>query len=319
MASQSESVCVGLDGGATKTKTVCVVSGKVVGRAVTPASNFNSVGQDASKASVIGGISQSLKEAQVSPSDVDSICVGMAGIGRPSDIEMVKGWLSEYFREAKCQKNLHVYNDSVPALVSGTDGKLFGVVVISGTGTIAVGYNEEGDSCRAGGWGPLLGDRGSGYDIGAAALKSVVMSVDGTGPETSLKKGILGYLSLSSTDELVTWTYQDTSWHRIADLSRVVFSHSDSDKESRRIIEEAIEGILLNVCSIVKRLQMKDSPFQLVLNGGNFTHENSVFLKCFREILEREKERYPDLQKAVITLPSMEPEIGAAKLAARLI
>ena len=42
MASQSESVCVGLDGGATKTKTVCVVSGKVVGRAVTPASNFNS-------------------------------------------------------------------------------------------------------------------------------------------------------------------------------------------------------------------------------------------------------------------------------------
>lgn len=58
----------------------------------------------------------------------------------------------------------------------GSGGKLYGIVVISGTGMIAYGYGPNGESARAGGWGPLLGDCGSGYDIGFEVLKAVARS-----------------------------------------------------------------------------------------------------------------------------------------------
>ena len=58
---------------------------------------------------------------------------------------------------------------------SGTGGQLYGIVVISGTGMISYGY-ANGQSARAGGWGPALGDCGSGHDIGFEVLRAVVRS-----------------------------------------------------------------------------------------------------------------------------------------------
>jgi N-acetylglucosamine kinase-like BadF-type ATPase len=60
--------------------------------------------------------------------------------------------------------------------LSGTGGSLYGIVVISGTGMISYGYGATGESARAGGWGPLLGDIGSGYDIGLDVLRAIARS-----------------------------------------------------------------------------------------------------------------------------------------------
>lgn len=80
------------------------------------------------------------------------VCLGMAGVDRPADKERVQAWVHEVFPGV----NVQTSNDAVVALASGTKGKLFGVVVISGTGTIAVGFDASGQTARAAGWGFVI-------------------------------------------------------------------------------------------------------------------------------------------------------------------
>ena len=77
-----------------------------------------------------------------------------------------------------------IVNDALIALVAGA-GASPGVVVISGTGSIAYGVSHHGVAARAGGWGPTLGDEGSGYWIGRRALAAVMRDADGRGPRTA--------------------------------------------------------------------------------------------------------------------------------------
>jgi hypothetical protein len=126
----------------------------------------------------------------------------MAGVNRPDDIEMVTAWLREHFPDPHTALYIHsdaginhpavaivlllwalliAYNNVhcrcmvivVTALASGTQGKLHGIVLISGTGTIAMGYKDINTTARAAGWGPLLGDIGSGYWISMQALSAI--------------------------------------------------------------------------------------------------------------------------------------------------
>ena len=76
-----------------------------------------------------------------------------------------------------------VVNDALVALEAGAgDGP--GIVLIAGTGSICYGRNEEGQAARAGGWGYMLGDEGSGWWIGRRALSAVMRQFDGRGPAT---------------------------------------------------------------------------------------------------------------------------------------
>ena len=75
-----------------------------------------------------------------------------------------------------------VVNDALVALEAGAPGQP-GVVIISGTGSIAYGRNAAGEAARAGGWGYVLGDEGSGYWIGRAALRAVLRAADERGPD----------------------------------------------------------------------------------------------------------------------------------------
>jgi N-acetylglucosamine kinase-like BadF-type ATPase len=95
----------------------------------------------------------------------------MAGVDRPNDKERVLQWMKEILPGATCHvrrlrlcfffwivlSHHKVYNDGVIALACGTLGKLEGIVVISGTGTISVGFNPAGEHQRAAGWGYCLG------------------------------------------------------------------------------------------------------------------------------------------------------------------
>merc|ERR1711964_171025 len=97
-----------------------------------------------------------------------------------------------------------------------------GVIAISGTGSIVYGRNHGGKAARAGGWGHLLGDEGSGYDIGLQGLRAVVRMADGRQPSTLLIPEILTQISLTSPNQLVKWISKvDKS--QIAQLANSVF------------------------------------------------------------------------------------------------
>src|SRR6185369_3788449 len=113
---------------------------------------------------------------------------GIAGVDRPDDARVVRGIMRRIGYKAKTL----VVNDALVALEAGAPEQP-GIVVIAGTGSIAYGRNDRNQSARAGGWGYVLGDEGSGYWIGRAALRAVLREADRRGPQTLLTSLLLKY------------------------------------------------------------------------------------------------------------------------------
>ncbi|CAA2980167.1 Hypothetical predicted protein [Olea europaea subsp. europaea] len=208
----SEGVILGVDGGATSTVCVCMPllpfsdhrhfpdPLPILARAVAGCSNYNSVGENAARETLEQVMAEALSKAGLNHSVVRAVCLGISGVNHPTDQEMFLNWIRHIFPG---HVKIHVENDAVAALASGTMGKLHGCVLIAGTGCIAYGFRDDGREARAAGAGPVLGDWGSGYGIAAQGLTAIVRAHDGRGPETMLTNCVLETLHLSSPDEII--------------------------------------------------------------------------------------------------------------------
>ena len=96
--------------------------------------------------------------------------------------------------------------DYAVALAGATDGGP-GIVVIAGTGSVAYGENGAGEAHRAGAYGYLIDDAGSGYGVGRAALAAVLRAADGTGEDTSLTGRLLALLGFASVGDIIPAVY----------------------------------------------------------------------------------------------------------------
>lgn len=168
---------LGIDGGGSK--TVCILmdgTGQVLGRGEAGASNYQSIGVAATLQSIQSAILTTVVEAQkfTNTIKVEAICLGLAGVGRAADIDVVKSLVQE-LQNSKLlpitwvlpPSNIVICNDALIALVGGV-GNPVGIVVAAGTGSIIFGRNHLGNTKRVGGWGHILGDEGSAYKIAIA-------------------------------------------------------------------------------------------------------------------------------------------------------
>lgn len=308
----STRVVLGLDGGGTKTVCVTVANQpsdpypEPLARTVVGSTNWNSVGADEARHNLQMAIEHTVAAAGVSKAEVDAFCLGMSGVDRPEDHERMQTWLRELLPGTPAL----IHNDAVVALASGTGGRLFGVVLISGTGMIAMGFDSDGERRRAGGWGALLGDGGSGYAIGAAVLRAVTWAADGRAPRTSLTRATLDRLHMEREDQLVRWAYDDVSWHRIAELAQLAQQEATSgDAQALSILRAAVIDLALAAESVARQLRIESEPFPLVLAGGGLRPGilSDALRRRFRTTLPQ----------ASVVLPAVEPAIGAAMLAIR--
>lgn len=317
---QQQKVVLGVDGGGTCTTCVCVAAPPptngdnlpYLSRVETGCSNYNSVGVEAARRAIEESMASALKQAQVPRSAVLSVCLAAAGVDRQLDIDAYRAWMSEVFPQ---DVEIFVQNDSVAALVSGTAGKLYGCVLVSGTGTIAVGFNEAGKFARASGGGPLLGDQGSGYAIASQALTAVMRAEDGRGPPTSLTGAILKRLNLSSAEDLIGWVYEDTSWARVSALVPVVKSCArDGDTVARGLLENSVSELACSVKAVVKALGLDGrdgrNSFPFVMVGGVLENDNGWDLR--RPLVNKILGMFPGAQPIISKL---EPALGSAMLA----
>ena len=242
----SNSVVLGFDGGGTKCSGCALYSSRLdkdvfhstfVNHSST---NQNSVGWDAAERSfqkVVEGL-------DLDGMTVDGVCMGMSGVSRPHEKERWKEIVEKTLGLPK--EKIMVCNDATTALASGTGGSCVeGVVLISGTGTIAFGRREaDGREERCQGWGPILGDVGSGYYLGSKALKCVMKSFDGIAKPTMLTEKVLEHANVSKPDELVAWTYSSLDWERFAALSPIVEQCAlAGDEAAKDIMEKAAKGL----------------------------------------------------------------------------
>lgn len=305
----TEAVVLGVDGGGTK--TVCIaldLAGKPLGEGRAGSSNRNSVGNETAQANVNRAIQTALQAAHRSLNQVAAIGLGMAGVDRGPERAQVTSWIEALLPGIP----VTIDNDAMAALASATGGELYGVVLISGTGMIVYGVDRQGQRRRAGGWGALLGDRGSGYALGVAALTAIANATDGIGPPTALQAAVLQHLQLTRPQDLVTWIYADITWARFAALAPLVTQCAEQgDAVANAILDQAADDLTTTVKAVVNGLQLAQTAFPLVLAGGNLQPG------LLRNRLE------PRLQQlapaAHITNPQIEPAVGAALLALKLL
>jgi N-acetylglucosamine kinase-like BadF-type ATPase len=264
------------------------------------------VGEEQAQANLKTAIYAALAAAGLDASAVTGVCAGMAGVDRPHERAVVAQWLDALLPGAPAL----IENDAMIALASGTEGMLFGVVAISGTGMIVYGVDSAGQRRRAGGWGALLDEHGSGYAMGVAALRAVAQAVDGTRPATRLQPAILSHLGLQRPQDLINWTYRDLTWARFADLAPIVMQCAETgDESARHILSQTAQGLGEAIVAVVTGLALQEAPFPLILTGGNLREG-----PLHKLLSQRVRIIAPQAQ---IIHPVVDPAIGAAWLALR--
>jgi N-acetylglucosamine kinase-like BadF-type ATPase len=294
---------LGIDAGGTK--TVCLLAdnaGRIVSRARGPGANLQSIGELQVEKVLHDVMDQALGETDILPS---AICMGIAGVDRPDDHAIVKAIMKRIGFKAR----ILVVNDALIALEAGAPGAP-GVVIISGTGSIAYGRNADGEAARAGGWGYVLGDEGSGYWIGRAALRAVLRAADQRGPATQLTPMLLEYFGVSHPHALLHHVYhQNLKPAAIGALAECVQrAFTADDPIAVGILAGAAEELEAGAMSVAKRLGLVGTSFSFILSGGIF--RAVPWLQ--NELVRRLAIRAPG---TTVTLLEREPAEGAVVLA----
>ena len=257
---------LGLDAGGTK--TVCLLAdetGAVVAMARRGGANLQAAGELEVEKVLHEVMEEALAGTDIVP---DAICLGIAGADRPDDFVVVRGIM----RRIGHKRRVIVVNDALIALEAGAPEHP-GVVIISGTGSIAYGRNAEGEAARSGGWGYVLGDEGSGYWIGRAALRAVLREAEDRGPKTALTPMLLEHFAVSNPQGLIHHVYQD---HIIkpstigALAARVNLAFEGGDTVAAGILRGAVNELEAAALSVARRLDLVGSSFPFVLAGRIF-------------------------------------------------
>jgi N-acetylglucosamine kinase-like BadF-type ATPase len=251
---------LGVDGGGTKTVALLGdLNGNVLARGSSGPSNYHAVGFDAACSALENAIQKARDEH---PGEISAICLGLAGAGREVDIERFTNWAIHKFPNAKVK----TLSDGEVLLMAGASSGP-ALALVCGTGSIVYGRTMNGEILRAGGWGYLFGDEGSGFAIGEAALKSVMRAFDGRGAPTLLSELVLERQGLQSPPELVNNIYGAESPRGIiASLAEVVEQAAErTDDVAIGILEKAAEELASTVRVIYSKLET--SPVPLVVTG----------------------------------------------------
>lgn len=189
---------LGVDGGQSSTTALI---GDETGRVLATgrAGPCNHVGAAEGRARFLTAIRGCLESAGYRDARFEAACLGFSG--GPKDKDALT-------REIIQAEKYFITNDAAIALTGATAGEP-GIVVIAGTGSIALGKNDEGRSAGAGGWGYAFGDEGSGFDIVRQALRASLRFEEGWGPKTALRDALLHATGAHDANDLLHRFYTD--------------------------------------------------------------------------------------------------------------
>ncbi|MBV9926503.1 MAG: hypothetical protein JOZ96_15900 [Acidobacteria bacterium] len=296
---------LGVDGGGSKTRAVVADGeGNVLGEGRAGPSNPLRVGVGEAVGAIRDAFDKACAEAGVRRVEIAAAEVGLAGVKRADIRERMRAGVLELG-----VKRVEVVTDADIALYGATGGAP-GLVIIAGTGSICCGINARGRRACAGGWGPVVGDEGSGSWIARRALQSVARATDGRARRTSLVEAACDYFNVTRADDLSTAVYAPNMTNtRIAGFGgRVVEAAKRRDVVARAIVEEAGRELALAAAAVIRKLKMERERFQVAYVGGIFG-AGPLILDSLTEELARVARR------AFLAPPVLAPAEAAARMA----
>lgn len=301
----TDAVVLGIDAGGSKTLALAAgLDGTILGRARSGPGNYNTVGFAAASSAITDASREALLAAGVQPQQVRALCLGAAGVNRPEDGALWLEWARQAFPDAKAS----VVNDALVVLASAAPLDCCGLAIIAGTGSIVYGRDDQGNLASAGGWGYMMGDEGSNYALGQAALRAVSRAADNREPATLMTDLILKHWGLAHVNDLVGKVYGETSRKDIARLGRIVEASAEAgDLVARGILEDAGRELALAARAVADKLQLSGT-LACALAGAVLTRGERV-----REAFLRHAEAGGLRLEPVVIVH--EPAFGAVRLA----
>jgi N-acetylmuramic acid 6-phosphate etherase len=257
-------ILLGIDGGGSKTRALIADRDlRLLGSATTGSSNMQVVGLPAATAAIVAATEAALAAAGLAEAQPAAICLGLAGAGRPAERAQILAWAEGRWPGRPCA----VVSDVEPVLAAGTP-EGWGVALIAGTGSVCLGRAPDGRSQQVGGWGYLLGDEGSGYDLALRALRLATRTADGRAEAHSLLAAVLGHFALDAPQALVRHIYGgDTSPASIARLAATVVALAQAgEAHAAALLDESAVHLALMATTAARRLALQAPP--LALAGG---------------------------------------------------
>lgn len=294
---------LGIDAGGTK--TVCLLAdehGTVVSEARGGGANLHAAGELAVEKVLHELMERAIGDLDIVPA---AVCLGIAGVDREDEMRTVRAIM----RRIGHKSRVLVVNDALIALVAGARDAP-GIVINAGTGSIVYGRNAAGEAARAGGWGHMIGDEGSGYWIGREALAAVMRAGDGRGPMTQLTAHVLAHFNVSDVSHLPRIVYdREPPRMAVAAIGPIVQEvASQGDAVAARILERAAEELVLAADSVASRLEMRGDAFAFYLAGGVFSVVPSLVTEMTRRLVEV-------APRSRVEMLNAEPACGAVWLA----
>lgn len=264
----------GFDGGGTRTTCVlCDLEGSVLGVGAGGRSNYHNTGVRNALASLKGSFEGALAQSETGSDRLRlEACFGLAGLDSPEDVATMERGIRSIALSSGRRRGDLVVNDWRTA-VTGAFIDEPGVTLIAGTGCVAAAQSEGGRRVvRVGGWGHIVDDKGSSYDIGRDALYAAMRDYDGRGPKTALLRLIMRKLDVRKPQGIIAQVYAGhMTVSETASLSALVSEAAEGgDEVALQILRE--KGNILGelVVSAASRLGLLRTPFGVSLNGGVF-------------------------------------------------
>jgi glucosamine kinase len=295
-------------GGTTTRALLADAEAKILARATVGSGNPLSAGLRVASRSYELAVRRLLRMAGLQPNAIEAVALGAAGAGRPVERKRIAATLRRLAPRAR----ISVDTDAGIALFGATMGKP-GILVIAGTGSIVLGMGEDGTFARAGGWGLLLGDEGSGGALGREAVKAVLRAEDGREPRTRLRSVVLRRFRARTPSGMVALIYRRPPAAReYAKLwPDLLAAARHGDRVARAILRSGGEQLAETVEAVAARLVFSGT-IPLILSGGVLSCDSLLR----RAMLRRLRSSLP---RARVTAAVLPPDQGALLKAISLI
>lgn len=295
-----DTLIIGLDAGGTKTELLALATrARDTFSLFGPAANLNRIGMRDTGQVLANLVQEAQRQYPGVP--VASIFVGVSGAGRRSDQEQLQALICRLLGTS-CPPHVTVSHDALIALDGAFSGGS-GVILITGTGSIAYARDEAGTFRRAGGWGSRLGDDGSGLSLGVHGLRAVAYAYDG-GEATLLTDRLRERFAIDSLEGLLRSVYHE-NWTMQSFAPIVVEAAREGDLVAVQIIAEQTAALARVVSALVRRCGSIGRRVALVgglVNELHYRHQLQVALGA-------------ELDGWTTQLPDDRPVVGALRLA----
>ena len=290
LSPESNELYLGIDGGGTKTEFAVVsAEGFVKKQLLKSGCNPNDIGYRHASEIILDGIGEILTEF---PS-VRSVFCGIAGITAANNAAHLYADIKKRYPHLKAE----IQSDSFNLFAMDDTADM---AIISGTGSVV--FVKDGDKyARLGGWGYLIDEAGSAFDIGRAALRVSLGEQDSKKDPSIITKKLCARLGVNKIWDSIGSVYSGGKAY-IASLSSCVFdAYKEGDENAISIIDANAKALAHNLNEGILLYSAKPTA---VASGGIFEHYSDIML--------------PHLEKytqAKLLIPGLPPVYGACRRA----